>query len=204
MLMPADASEALQWVRAFDAERLKHWFQTDWARLGPLQFLEYRAAAFLRAVGDAWAAKKLDVRHEHFASAVLGDFLRSVRQPLDDRARGSIAALATLPGELHGLGLQMSALIFALAGWRLLILGVDTPVEQIAAIAREVPIATVALSCIQPHSSKSAADIQALRRKLPRHISLLVGGSGAPHVAGTVVLPDLAALDRWLRDSTRN
>ena len=98
MLMPADAREVLQWVRGFDAERLKRWFQTDWARLGPLQFLEYRAAAFLRAVGDAWAAKELEVRHEHFASAVLGDFLRSVRQPLEDRARGPIAALATLPG----------------------------------------------------------------------------------------------------------
>jgi methanogenic corrinoid protein MtbC1 len=200
-LVPADAQEALQWVRAFDAERLKRWFQTDWARLGPLEFLEHRAAAFLRAVGDAWAAKELEVRHEHFASAVLGDFLRSVRQPLDDRARGLIALLATLPGELHGLGLQMAALVFALAGWRVLMLGVDTPIEQIAALTREVPIATVALSCVEPHGVKIAAQIRALRRKLPRSVSLIVGGSGAPEVQGTVILSDLGALERWLRDS---
>ena len=198
-LVPADASEALQWVRAFDAERLKRWFQTDWARLGPLEFLEHRAAAFLRVVGDAWAKKELEVRHEHFASAVLGDFLRSVRQPLDDRARGPIAALATLPGELHGLGLQMAALVFALAGWRPLILGVDTPIEQIAALTREVFIAAVALSCVDPHGAKTGDQIRALRRKLHRGVSLIVGGSGAPQVPGTVMLPDLAALDRWLR-----
>jgi len=200
MLMPADATEALGWIRGFDAERLKRWFQTDWARLGPLQFLEYRAAAFLRAVGEAWAAKELEVRHEHFASAVLGDFLRSVRQPLDDRARGPIAALATLPGELHGLGLEMAALVFALAEWRPLILGVDTPIEQVAALTREVSIAAVALSCVQPQGSRRAAQVRALRRKLPRHVPLVVGGSGAPDVASTVKLPDLPALDRWLRN----
>lgn len=199
MLMPADASEALQWVRAFDGDRLRRWFHTDWARLGPLQFLEYRAAAFLRAVGEAWEAKQLEVRHEHFASAVLGDFLRSVRQPLDDRAGGPIAALATLPGELHGLGLQMAALVFALAGWRALILGVDTPIEQIAALAREVPIAVVALSCVDPHGTKRSAEVRALRRKLHRGVSLIVGGSSAPEVPGTVMLPDLPALDQWLR-----
>ena len=200
MLMPADATEVLQWIRGFDAERLKRWFQTDWARLGPLQFLEYRAAAFLRAVGDAWAAKELEVRHEHFASAVLGDFLRSVRQPLEDRARGPVAALATLPGELHGLGLEMAALVFALADWRPLILGVDTPIDQIAALTKEVPIAVVALSCVEPQDSRRTAQVRALRRRLPRRLPLVVGGSGAPDVAGTVNLPDLPALERWLRD----
>jgi methanogenic corrinoid protein MtbC1 len=199
-LMPAGATEVLQWIRGFDAERLKRWFQTDWARLGPLQFLEYRAAAFLRAVGDAWAAKDLEVRHEHFASAVLGDFLRSVRQPLEDRARGPIAALATLPGELHGLGLEMAALVFALADWRPLILGVDTPIDQIAALTEEVPIAVVALSCVEPQDSRHTAQLRALRRRLPRHLPLVVGGSGAPDVAGTVNLPDLPALERWIRD----
>ena len=199
MLMPADASEALQWVRTFDAERLKRWFHTDWARLGPLQFLEYRAAALLRAVGDAWEAKQLEVRHEHFASAVLGDFLRSVRQPLDDTARGPIVALATLPGELHGLGLQMASLVFALAGWRPLILGIDTPIEQIAALTREVSITAVALSCVDAHGAKVGAQLRALRRKLPRGVALVVGGSGAPQVEGTVMLPNLAALDQWLR-----
>jgi methanogenic corrinoid protein MtbC1 len=199
MLMPADFSEVLQWIRNFDAERLKRWFQTDWARLGPLQFLEYRAAKFLHAVGDAWERKELQVRHEHFASAVLGDFLRSVRAPLDDSAKGPIVALATLPGELHGLGLQMAAVVFATAGWRVLVLGVDTPIEQIATLTREVPIAAVALSSVQPLDEKNTAGARALRRKLPRLIPLILGGSGAPRsIENTVVLHDLPALQRWL------
>jgi hypothetical protein len=199
---PADLADFFAAVRAFDAERLRAGFQLDWARLGPLEFLEQRAAPFLTAIGKAWAEGSLDVRHEHFGSSVLGDFLRAVRLPLDDRASGPIAALATLPGELHGLGLQMSALVFALTGWRALVLGVDTPVVQIAALAREAPIATVALSCVQPGGRRFAAAIRSLRRRLPRHIPLLVGGAGAPSATrqrGIEIMPDLASLDRWLR-----
>jgi methanogenic corrinoid protein MtbC1 len=197
-----DQAELLDATREFDAERLKRLFQTEWARLGPLGFLTIRAAPFLTAVGNAWADGSLDVRHEHFASAVLGDFLRAVRQPLDDRASGPLVVLATMPDELHGLGLQMAAVVFALAGWRTLVLGVDTPVAQIVALAREAPIAAVALSCVQPRGRNVTAAIRALRRKLPRRVALLVGGTGAPtaaHAAGIEIMPDLEHLDHWLR-----
>jgi DNA-binding transcriptional MerR regulator len=195
-------SALLEAAHAFDAERLKRVFQTDWARLGPLEFLTRRAAPLLTAVGNAWADGSLDVRHEHFASSVLGDFLRSARQPLDDRATGPLVLLATLPDELHGLGLQMAAVVFALAGWRTLVLGVDTPVAQIVALVREVPIAAVALSCVQPRGRNTSAAIRTLRRKLPRHVALIVGGTGAPTVrqgAGIEIMPDLESLDHWLR-----
>jgi MerR family transcriptional regulator, light-induced transcriptional regulator len=198
---PTEIADLFAAVRGFDADRLRAAFHLEWARLGPLEFLEQRATALLAAIGSAWAEGSLDVRHEHFASSVLGDFLRTVRLPLDDRASGPIVALATLPGELHGLGLQMSALVFALAGWRALILGVDTPVEQIAALAREAPLAAVALSCVQSRSRGFANTIRSLRRRLPRHISLLVGGAGAPPAAGQrgiEIIPDLGSLDRWL------
>jgi methanogenic corrinoid protein MtbC1 len=200
--VPADPGDWLADARDFDGERLRRGFHSEWARLGPLEFLERRAAPFLTAIGDAWADGTLDVRHEHFASAALGDFLRSARQPLDDRATGPVAALATLPGELHGLGLQMAAVVFAQVGWRALVLGVDTPVAQIAALAREAPIAAVALSCVQPRAARQrmTASLRALRRELPRRLPLLVGGAAAPaSQAGIETFRDLSALDRWLR-----
>jgi methanogenic corrinoid protein MtbC1 len=195
--------DLLEATQAFDAERLKRAFQADWARLGPLEFLEQRASPFLTAVGQAWEESALDVRHEHFASSVLGDFLRAVRSPLEDRARGPLAALATLPGELHGLGLQMTALVFALAGWRTLPLGVDTPVAQIVALAREAPVSAVAVSCVQQRKRTDAASLRALRHRLPRHVAILVGGSSAPdrvRQRGIEVMSDLTSLDRWLRE----
>ncbi|MEO8090455.1 MAG: cobalamin B12-binding domain-containing protein [Gemmatimonadales bacterium] len=200
-IAPADPKDLVDAVRSFDAGRLRRDFQVDWARLGPLEFLEQRAAPFLTAVGNGWAEGTLDVRHEHFGSSVLGDFLRTVRLPLDDRATGPIAAIATIPGELHGLGLQRSALVFALAGWRVLVLGVETPVAEIVALAREAPIAVVALSCVQPARPSLAAAVRTLRHRLPRSIPILVGGAGAAAARqrGVEIFSDLAGLDRWLR-----
>lgn len=199
----SSAEEHFTAIRSFDVEELKRSFQADWARLGPLRFVQDRAAPFLLAVGEAWSAGTLDVRHEHFASACLGDFLRTARVPMDDRATGPMMALATLPGEQHGMGLQMSAVVCAAAGWRALMLGTDTPIAQIAALAREAPIAAVAISCAAPRRRRTAEQLRTLRRRLPRAISLLVGGSGAPTAAsrtGMVVMPDLVTLDRWLHE----
>lgn len=200
---PSDAKEHFTAIRSFDAEHLKRTFQADWARLGPLRFVQDRAAPFLHSLGEAWSAGTLDVRHEHFASACLGDFLRSARIPMDDRANGPVMAFATLPGEQHGMGLQMSAVVCAAAGWRALMLGTDTPIAQIVALAREAPIAAVAISCAAPRRRQTPTQLRTLRRRLPRGVSLLVGGSGAPAATsktGVIVMSDLVTLDRWLHE----
>jgi methanogenic corrinoid protein MtbC1 len=199
---PAGADDLLAAVRQFDGERLQRAFVRDWARLGPIQFLEQRATPFLAAVGEAWASGRLDIRHEHFGSACLGDFLRTIRIPLDERARGPMVALATLPGENHSLGLQMASVVFALAGWRVLFLGVETPPEQIVALAREAPLAAVALSLVNGDTAPVAIPrVADLRRQLPDRITLLLGGAAAKMESGPgmVTFRSLAQLDHWVR-----
>jgi methanogenic corrinoid protein MtbC1 len=201
---PDETEELLDLVRGFDADGLRRRIEGDWARLGPLGFLEQRATPLLRAVGGAWAEGSLDVRHEHFASAALGDFLRRVRLPLEERAGGPVAVLTTLPGELHGLGLEMAALVFALAGWRTLLLGVNTPLDEIAALAREVSLRAVAVSCVKRVGAPGVELLRSLRRRLPRHVPLLIGGTGVPaslRIPGIHLFPDLTGLDRWLRSA---
>ena len=198
-----ESEELLELVRRFDSEGLRRRIEGDWARLGPIQFLERRATPLLRSVGNAWSEGSLDVRHEHFASAVVGDFLRAARLPLDQRAGGPVAALTTLPGELHGLGLEMAGLVFALAGWRSLFLGVNTPIPEIAALAREVPLGAIAVSCVQRVGARAVELLRSLRRRVPRQIPILLGGTGtvaSSPITGIHVFEDLTGLDRWLRD----
>lgn len=195
-----DVATLLDAARSFDATGLRRGFHSGWARLGPLGFLEQGATPFLTAVGDAWAAGTMGVRHEHFASAALGDFMRAARLPHDERAGGPWIVLATLPGEQHGLGLEMAALVLALRGWRALVLGVDTPPAQIVALTREVTLRAVALSLIRQRLARDVGpSIAGLRRGLPRTVSLLVGGAGAKVLKqrGIITLPTLADLDRW-------
>jgi methanogenic corrinoid protein MtbC1 len=199
----ADVAVLLRLVAAFDSDRLTHSLLSAAARLGPLPFLETVVAPLLRAVGEAWAAGDLEVRHEHFVSERLGDVLRSLRLPLEERATGPLVAFSTLPGEAHGLGLQMAALAVASAGCRVLYLGTETPVPDMVSLARDLGARALAVSVSASSgggNGRVTAALRRLRETLPRRCALLVGGDGGPAAApGTLVFRDLAGLDGWAR-----
>jgi methanogenic corrinoid protein MtbC1 len=191
----------LRLVESFQSDRLTHALLSASARLGPLAFLETVVAPLLRAVGQGWETGRLRVRHEHFVSERLGDVLRSLRLPLEQRAGGPLVVFSTLPGEAHGLGLQMAALVVAFAGCRILYLGTETPVLDIVSLTRDLGARALAVSVsTSSPRPRTASLVRRLRAMLPRRTALLVGGGGAPaRVAGVEVFADLAALDGWAR-----
>ena len=185
-------------VKSFDSEKLTHAFFSAAARMGPLAFVDGVAAPLLREVGERWADGRLEVRHEHFVSERLGDVLRSLRLPLEERANGPLVVFATLPGEAHGLGLQMAALAVAAAGCRVLYLGTETPEKDIVSLARDLGARAVAVSVSVSGKARAGAALRRLKAALPRRCALLVGGEGAPpRVHGTHVFGDLRALEGW-------
>jgi MerR family transcriptional regulator, light-induced transcriptional regulator len=196
-----DVPGLLRLVASFDADRLVRVLLSDWARTGPVDFLESRVAPLVRAVGDAWARDELEVRHEHFLSEKVGDLLRSLRLPLEEKATGPLVLFTTLPGERHGLGLQMAALTVAAAGCRVLYLGTETPVAQVASLARERTARAVGVSLsASSRGAASASTLRKLREALPRRVGLLVGGEGAPAPRpGIEAIPTLHGLDEWGR-----
>jgi methanogenic corrinoid protein MtbC1 len=191
----------LRRVERFEGEALRQALVADWARLGPVEFVETRVAPLVEAVGEAWARGTLDVRHEHFLSQHASELLGSLRRPLEERAQGPLVAYATLPGELHGLGLQMSALLLTAAGCRALYLGTDVPIPQLATLARELPVRAVAVSVSRAAPSAAAGSLlRRLRASLPRRVRLLTGGSGAPPPRpGIERVTSLRELDSWGR-----
>jgi methanogenic corrinoid protein MtbC1 len=197
----ADSAPLVRNVARFEAAGLRQALVADWARLGPVAFLETRLAPLVEAVGDAWERGELEVRHEHFLSEQVTELLGSLRQPLEERAQGPLVAYATLPGELHGLGLQMSALLLTAAGCRALYLGTDVPIPQLATLARELPVRAVAVSVSRAAGgTATGALVRKLRAALPRRVRLLTGGSGAPAPrAGVERVASLRELDSWGR-----
>jgi methanogenic corrinoid protein MtbC1 len=196
-----DVPGLLRHVREFDAERLTRYFLSDWARMGPVEFLETRLGPLLRAVGVAWEHNELEIRHEHFVTERIGDLLRSLRTPLAERATGPLVVFATLPGEVHGLGLQMSALVLAAAGCRILYLGTEVPAAQVASLARDLGARAVAISVSSAtKGAASATALRKLREALPRRVALLAGGDGAPGARpGLDAVHSLRDLDAWGR-----
>jgi methanogenic corrinoid protein MtbC1 len=201
---PADLGGLLDAVAGLDATRLSAALLAEAVRRGPLAFARDLVAPLLIAVGDAWERGELEVRHEHLLSERVADVLRSLRLPLEERAAGPRVLFATLSGEAHGLGLQMAALVAAAAGLRVVYLGTDVPLRDLLAVAREVAPAALAVSVsASSPRRRTEARLARLRARLPRSVTLVAGGAGAPDVEGVIVLRDLDALDAWFRALAR-
>jgi methanogenic corrinoid protein MtbC1 len=192
---------AIALVRSYDAVGFGHELNAQWIARSPLASLSDYLAPLTHAIGEAWAVGELDVRHEHFYSARISDFLSAVRQPYDARAQGPLAVLATLEGEAHTLGLQMCALVLAMSGYRVLYLGSELPAAEIVQAIREqaAPILGVSVAPSETNRSTGVA-LKKLRGRLPGKIAFLLGGAGAPELgAGFLVMRDLVQLAHWTR-----
>jgi methanogenic corrinoid protein MtbC1 len=196
-ITPEIIETTLATSRRFDREALAAALNRDSSLLGVGQFLRERVEPLLREVGESWARGELEIRHEHFFSEVLEDHLRALRAPLEASGSGRPVVLATLPDELHGLGLQIAGLAVAAAGRKVRVLGPHLPVEEIIQAAHVLDAAAVGLSVsIFGANPQNTAEIARLRMGLRTETRLWIGGAGAAHLKG---LPDrvdvLSSLD---------
>ncbi len=105
----------------------------------------------LASIGGAWAHGTERVWEEHFASHAIRTIVESLYLDVRDRVAevpplGKTVLLACPPKEQHELGLRMLADRFALAGYDVVFLGADTPLEEIVAAAQATGASLVALS----------------------------------------------------------
>ncbi len=196
-ITPEIIETTLETSRRFDRDALAAALARDSSLLGVGPFLRERVEPLLREVGESWARGELEIRHEHFFSEVLEDHLRALRAPLEASGSGRPVVLATLPDELHGLGLQIVGLAVAAAGRRVRVLGPHLPVEEIILAADVLDAAAVGLSVsIFGADSQTTAEIVKLRNGLRTETRLWIGGAGAAHLEE---LPDrvdvLSSLD---------
>ena len=203
-ITPGIIENTLEACRRFDRDALAAALARDSSLLGVGHFLRERVEPLLREVGESWARGELEIRHEHFFSEVLEDHLRALRAPLEASGSGRPVVLATLPDELHGLGLQIVGLAVAAAGRRVRVLGPHLPVEEIAQAAEVLDAAAVGLSIsIFGASAQTTTEIVTLRKGLHTETRLWVGGAGASHLkdlpGGVDVLSSLDDLESALQ-----
>ncbi len=149
-------------------------------QLGPKRFVTDVAHPFAVRVGEAWAAGRLEVRHEHMASEILTTQLRHMLAGYQDVATRPQVLLATLPGEPHTLALQMVALYLAVSGAKARLLGASTPPEDLAAAALSLHADVVGLTVTLVSDPKEARrGVKKLLRRLPAGVTVWLGGAGA-------------------------
>jgi DNA-binding transcriptional MerR regulator len=166
---------------------------------GPRRFVADVAHPLAVRIGELWAAGAIEVHQEHLMSDCLSTQLRLLRSLHEDGA-GPVVVLATLPGEPHGLGLEMVALYLATMAVNPRVVGLATPADQIVRAAHAHGAAAVGIA-IMPSFDLATAERELTRiaPALPPGTALWLGGAGAgqlPPIAGARIIPDFATLER--------
>ncbi len=186
----------IEGARQYSEVTLNGGFHDEWARRGPLKFVTECAAPYVEEIGKCWERGVLTISQEHFASGLLSDFLGSMWRRLQERNNGSFCVLASLPGELCYLGLQMVAVIFAITGRRITYLGPNNPWGEIVECVKQSDSSLLALSISGNYNKGSAVKyLKRIRAGLYEDQRILIGGSGAPeNLPGVIWMNDLNSL----------
>ena len=192
-----------KWIGAihqYDDEFLNHSFYEIWSKEGPLNFILDYSAPFVERVGNGWVDGELTVGQEHFATANLSDFLSSKWRQLNVRKEGPTAVLSTLPEETHNLGLLMCAVVTSLAGFKVVYLGPNSPVEDIIKTTEDCNAQLLCMSISNCVDSKKATDqLRQIRRILNKKTNMIIGGEGATDAApGITRLTNFTDYLEWI------
>lgn len=202
--------EAVQLILKHHSDQLEQLLSQAALRLGFHGLLERVIAPLAHRVGDLWAEGKLTAAHEHFASAVIRNFLVRNSQPYARTGNAPTLIVATPAGQLHELGAVMVAAAANDIGWRVVYLGTSLPALEIAGAAIRNNARAVALSIVFPgDDSQIPEELVSLRKNLPPEIQLIVGGRAAQSytkaleqiaATHTQTLTDFSALLERLRN----
>jgi len=164
--------------------------------MGPKNFVMEIAQPICVRVGKLWAEGELEVRHEHMLSECLSSQLRLLLAAYEEQAGAPRVLLTTLPNERHGLGLEMVELYLAVSHITPLLLGVDTPPEQIVKAAREYAVDAVGLLVTGASDLKvTAKHVRWLLAQLRPGVSIWIGGGSGRDLG--IHNEALQVIDTW-------
>lgn len=177
------AEEALDvWmglVRNHDTEGLQRQFHLDLAKRGMAGLVQDIVAPLVVRVGEAWSRNELGIFEEHLFSQQLEKLFRTTLANMGQLSGSPRVLLTTLSGEEHTLGLLMVEALLVLEDAFPILLGPQTPIDEIARAARVKEVDIVCLSFSSAYSSALAGQgLAELRALLPPAQQLWAGGTG--------------------------
>jgi methanogenic corrinoid protein MtbC1 len=133
-------------------------------------------------IGELWAKRAITVADEHVATTISEGVLAAVKPrtagpPL---AVGETVLLAAPEGEMHGLGLKMSADVLEAAGFRVIHLGVDVPMDALTQVVAAYAPAITGLSLTMPRSPAQVRELVDTVTAAHPRTRVMVGGQGVP------------------------
>jgi DNA-binding transcriptional MerR regulator/methylmalonyl-CoA mutase cobalamin-binding subunit len=170
------ASQGLSLFKKKGAEAFDSWLQKEARTLGLADFVLRVVPGLCADIGRGWQDGQVAIFEEHILTERIIDVLRTaisnekiiIRKPI---------LLATLPLELHSLGLLMLQALLAAHGVGSVSLGAHAPIEEIARCTRagRFDVVAVSFSTYYP-ARRIRPDLKHLRSEIPPTTQLWAGG----------------------------
>jgi len=203
---PDDAIHAaIEATMKLDGARLHQVLAQAAAAFGLRRALEQYFAPLSHRIGELWRDGVLTAAHEHFASAAIRTFLLSNPRTFANSPGQATVVVVTPSGHLHEVGAVLAAAAAGDLGWHVVFLGASLPAAEIAGAALQHGARAVALSIVYPtDDAQLPQELRMLRRALPDHVRIIVGGRAAPaygeilREVGAIVVGDLRTFEAEL------
>ena len=167
-------------IKAYDGKTLEAILLKASSKMTQPQLIENLIITLVYKVGDLWHDGIIRVANEHLATAVIRSFLTNLIEQHIPSENAPIIISATPRGQDHELGALIAGVVAASLGWKVIYLGPNLPVEEIAAVTESLESRVVALSIVYPGDDPQLKkELLNLKRMLPKNISLFVGGRAA-------------------------
>ncbi len=132
----------------------------------------------LARLGERWKGHVGGIAEEHFLAAYLRSKLGARLQRPSRYARGPRLIVACAPGEHHEIGLMLFALEARAAGFRIILLGADNPLPELAAAHRQAQSdALVISSSVDPVPWVYGGELATLVRQVK--VPVFLGGASS-------------------------
>jgi DNA-binding transcriptional MerR regulator/methylmalonyl-CoA mutase cobalamin-binding subunit len=149
-------------------------------QLGSHGVLERMIAPLAHRIGELWQEGTLTAAHEHFASAVIRNFLIRHSRPYAVGGNTPTIVVATPTGQLHELGAVLAAAAANDMGWRVIYLGTSLPALEMAGAVVRNQARALALSIVFPGDDPNLpGELETLQKSLPATVKVIAGGRAA-------------------------
>jgi DNA-binding transcriptional MerR regulator/methylmalonyl-CoA mutase cobalamin-binding subunit len=182
-------------IISFDEERLEEIYN-EALSLYPIGVVTRRLLTpLLVELGLRWENTDGNIAEEHFFAFYLRNKLGARYHHRGRGNRGPLILLAGLPGEYHEIGLLLFALAAHEHGFRILPLGANMPLQELADVARKRECEAIVLSgAIEPAKGTLGHDLPEL--VTDSRMPVLVGGLSSVYACDAINRAGAEALGR--------
>jgi methanogenic corrinoid protein MtbC1 len=140
-------------------------------------------------VGEGWLSGDISVAVEHYSSSFVRARLENLFHSSPNNPQGTLAIVGCAPNELHELGAMFMAVFMRRAGYRVVYLGQNVPIDSLISMVNALQPSVI---CMSASRAETAASLYKLReflddmeRKYGRSPLLTYGGqvfNRYPHI----------------------